>query len=156
MGKPMSAETKAKLSAALRAKWASGTRKENARSVRGQEVIGGKNGRGTDNWKSKFWILWSPQRDLVCGVNLNEIVRRNAHLFAVEDLRSHGSGTVASHGLNELFRFRKGRNGAKYIVSSWKGWRAVDRAEMVKAVEVPKGYIAMWKPDLEYCGHERG
>ena len=119
-----------------------------ARSNTGKRKPPGKAEAGVGHWKSKFWVLISPEKKVVCGVNLNEIVRRNSHLFAPEDLRVSGSHTVASHGLVQLFGTIKGRNGKRYVLRHWKGWMAAEDASMVKDV-VPKYCELKVRPRVE-------
>lgn len=115
---------------------------------RGKPNPPGPSAKGVDNWAAKFWMLWSPDRVLISGVNLNEIVRRHAHLFTAGDLAARGSNTVASKGLANLFRVQV-RKGKRVVLGHWHGWRAVDRAEMVKDVRPPDGMRVMWKPVIE-------
>jgi hypothetical protein len=193
MRKALSESAKENLSKALKAKWASGTRKPTPKSAyeksaeslrrrvkekgrwdkltreicsrggktvtekqiqKNREIakakIGGRNppgpsARGVGHWKAKFWMLWTPDRNFLSGVNLNEIVRTNAHLFDEKDLRQRGSVIYAAKRLAGLFVMQK-RRGKLCVFQSWKGWRAVDKAEMVKDVVAPEGHEIKWKP----------
>ena len=117
----------------------------------GKRKPAGKSEAGTGHWKSKFWVLVSPDRRLVCGVNLNEIVRRNSHLFPAKYLKKEGSHTKAAHRLRMLFYVhnKKGLRGrSPYVLTSWNGWMAADSAEMVKNV-VPRGYAVQLRPKIQ-------
>lgn len=186
---PMSDEARAKLSAALKEKWQSGTRKKNPaamyvtakrtlaegfatgrikkitpplsvcsaggrtmtekkyeaiKKVAAQKVgvpnPAGPSERGPNNMFSKFWILIDPDRNVIAGPNLNEIVRRHAHLFEPNDLRLTGKGstvTYAAKRLSDLFRIQKRKGCKDFVIDNWKGWRAGDRKDMIKNIGIP-------------------
>lgn len=176
MGK-MTPEAREKLSKALKAKWASGTRKPNPPETyvkvsathkkafaEGRRVpvgltseqareraakydrekmlkvnrrIGdmkfgvpnppGPSAKGPDHWKARYWIFRSPDRKVIQGWNLNEIVRQNADLFDEEDLQWTGKSNTrcrATRGLRSLFHMKK--DGSGPLVNHWKGWVALD------------------------------
>jgi hypothetical protein len=195
--KKLNDEQRARLSAALKKKWASGTRKKNppetyvkasetqraryaagvaftplrgprckeiaamgggartdkqiaqaialGKAKRGKRNPPGPSARGVNNWKAKFWMLWTPDRNLICGPSLSEIVRQNAHLFDPKYLKMVGSVPYAAKRLSDLFRLHR-RRGRRLVWDNWHGWRAVDKAEMVKNVLPPDGAEVMWRP----------
>lgn len=98
--------------------------------------LGWKSAAGPDHFLSKFWLLRTPDRRILIGPNLNEIIRRNSHLFDPRDVAGPVNRCRARKGLNGLFELRK-RNGGFYVMEQWKGWTAVNKAEMVKDVGVP-------------------
>jgi hypothetical protein len=109
----------------------------------------GPSARGVDNWKAKFWVLVAPDKSIIAGVNLNEIVRRHAHMFKPEDLATNknGSRIRAAHGLRSLFYLRRHKDGRTTLVNSWKGWMASNTADMIK--NVPPNHQVMLRPTLE-------
>lgn len=174
----MTPETKEKISAALRAKWASGTRKKNppetyikssashkaryaagigkpgtmtseqARARRamadparvaainaalgkariGSEMPPGPAAKGPDHWKAKHWTLLAPNREVIEGRNLAELIRKNAHLFDPDDVIWKRSKCRAYKRLCQLFEMKKDGSGPK--MPSWKGWMIGDRREV--------------------------
>lgn len=177
----MSPETREKISAALKAKWASGTRRQNppetyvkaslthrlafacgarkppvltaeriaqmrskidprnvlkANRLIGKRKIGvdnppGPSAKGPDHWRAVYWKVRSPDREIIEGWNLNELVRRNAHLFDPNDLVWTGKSNTrcrATKGLRSLFSVTKLKGGGYRRASNcWKGWVAVDK-----------------------------
>jgi hypothetical protein len=167
----MTPEVKAKISAALKKKWASGTRKKNPEGtgakISAKIKIAHKAGRmhvfnaedaakglaarkyenvlaanikiglqkrgvpnppgisaaSPDHWKAKYWTLIAPNKEVIHGRNLNDLIRKNAHLFNPEDLNWHKSRCRASSGLRFLFEVNsKGERKAHF----WKGWTIGD------------------------------
>ena len=90
----------------------------------------GPGAKGPDHWKSKYWILISPDKKRIEGWNLNEIVRNNAELFDESDLVWVRSRCRASKGLRSLFEMKKDRRGNRVPTATWwKGWTIGDRLE---------------------------
>lgn len=88
--------------------------------------IGGKNPpglseRGERHWKAKYWKIRTPTGQYLEGVNLNEIVRKNEHLFDPDDVVWKKSQCRASRGLGMMF--------TNYKCCSWKGWTAMNSWE---------------------------
>lgn len=107
----------------------------------------GPSERGVNNWKAKFWVLVTPDKDILAGVNLNEIVRRNPHLFHPNDLKTNRNGSMikAAQALRGLFYLRKHKDGSlRDAPGSWKGWMASNTAEMVK--NIPDNCQLMLRP----------
>jgi hypothetical protein len=87
----------------------------------------GPSAKGPDHWKARYWILRSPDRRIIQGWNLSEIIRKNSHLFDEDDVRWYGKSQTkcrASKGLRSLFEMKKDGSGPK--ANSWKGWVAMD------------------------------
>lgn len=162
--------TRLKLSAALKAKWASGTRKPNppetyvkasathkrqfaeglrkipvlttedakryqtmadpekvrrANAINGEKRIGipmppGPSAATPEHWKSKYWKVKSPEGIIVEGMNLNDLVRMNPHLFDPADLNWKKFRCKATRGLRSLFYIDKRRG--EVCSRCWKGW----------------------------------
>jgi hypothetical protein len=119
-----------------------------AKNKVGKPCPPGPSARGVDHWKAKFWVLVAPDKSIVAGVNMNEIVRRHAHMFEPEDLVPRGkskSATKASKALACLFYLRRSRRtGEYYVPGTWKGWAAANNADMVK--NIPDDCEVMLKP----------
>lgn len=113
----------------------------------------GPSAAGVDHWKSKFWVLFDPDGNLVFGLNLNEIARRNARWFSKEDLKFRRGSSRASNGLNKLFRVVRVR-GKPHIVQHYRGWRACDSYEPIKNVKIPHDTLVMLKPKPLSTGTE--
>ena len=86
---------------------------------RGGTMPPGPAAKGEGHWKAKYWKIRSPYGEAIEGKNLNEIVRRNSHLFDPEDLEWNKASCRASKGIRQLFEGK--RNNAV----SWKGWTAM-------------------------------
>lgn len=103
----------------------------------GQEKIGslnppGPSARGPGHFKAKYFILETPNGDILHGWNLAELIRSNAHLFTEADLMPDDKDKAlegryvacrAYKRLHQLFEIRKS-TGEPYAYS-WKGWRGV-------------------------------
>ncbi len=177
----MTPDAKEKLSASLKAKWASGTRKKTPDSAyvkssvslkrahaegrmhkvtyeasmrglaardmnkvraaarlvaiagTGRSMPAGPGAKGPNHWKAKYYRLRTPQRQIIEGWNLVELIRKNEHLFHADDVKwyspkggKHTKGVCrALKGLRQLFEIRK--NGK--ICYTWKGWTNGDRLD---------------------------
>ena len=176
VGIPRAEEYKVDLSRTLLEKWASGTRRPNppemykTEKMRAVAVAFGKlnkpgrvipvkwrSAKGTNHFNSKFWILIAPDRSVIAGVNLSEIVRRHADLFDPKDLKTCPGETAtctpwAARALGKLFRVQR-RKGKPYILNHWKGWRAAESATMIN--NVPDDHEVMLKPRVG-SGHGEG
>lgn len=101
--------------------------------MRGRPIpVGAKSSAGPSHFAAKFWLLRTPDRNWLIGPNLNEIIRRNVHLFDPGDVTEPIQKSRARKGLSSLFEACR-----KYVPQSWKGWTALNKAEMVKDVGVP-------------------
>ena len=159
----MTLEEKQKLSAKLKANWASGTRKpavlpppsryremslrrdslrmsEHGKRIgeknRGVPKPPGPNEKGPSNIRAKYWVFKSPQQQIIKGVNLNELIRKNAELFDPVDVvwrGKCGNDCNAAKGLRRLFVIKKDGTIKHH---SWKGWMIGDRMEQPPNVEV--------------------
>ena len=91
----------------------------------------GPSAKGESNWKARYWILKTPDRKVISGWNLSEIVRKNEHLFDEKDLiwgnSTKSKGCNATKRLQQLFQMKKDKSGP--VINSWKGWTAVDRCD---------------------------
>lgn len=110
---------------------------------------GKKSSAGPNHFNAKFWLLRTPDRNLLIGPNLNEIIRRHRHLFELRDVSGPVNSSRARKGLGGLFEIRR-RNGQEYVMQQWKGWTAVNKAEMVKDVGVPFDRLK-FKPIIQNC-----
>ena len=93
----------------------------------------GPSAASPDHWKALYWEVRSPDREIIKGWNLNDLVRTNSHLFKPEDLvwKSHSCKAVA--GLRTLFQTYKTRKGERKFVSNcWKGWTAIHKLPLCK------------------------
>jgi hypothetical protein len=114
-----------------------------AKLRRGARNPPGPSEAGVNNWKAKFWVLRTPNRDLISGVNLAEIIRRHKRLFDPADVTDRNCRQWAAYkGLNSLFHLTKNGN----VREHWKGWTAIEDANMVKNVKVPIGRQLMVRP----------
>lgn len=68
------------------------------------------------HWRSKWWSFGRHDGTVIEGTNLSELVRRNARLFAQEDVLWEKSKCRASRGLRQL------QEGCVNGPRSWKGW----------------------------------
>lgn len=120
---------------------------ELGKRMRGRTIPqGAKSAAGPSHFNAKFWLLRTPDRNILIGPNLNEIIRRHAHLFDPGDVTKKTGKSRARSGLSGLFEIRR-RNGQTYVMQSWKGWTALNKAEMVKDVGVPFDRLK-FKPNL--------
>lgn len=89
------------------------------REREGGEMPPGPGAKGEGHWKALFWKVRDYRGVVHEGKNLNEIIRRNVHLFDAADVVWKKSRCRASQGIRQLFAGRP--NGPV----SWKGWTAV-------------------------------
>ena len=117
--------------------YANGTQKSRKNT---SHPAGSKCFKDENNINAKYWVLKSPNQQIVEGWNLNEIVRKNEHLFDKDDVSWFGESNNqcrAAKGLRGLFEMKKDGSGPKNL--SWKGWMIGDRRE---AIANAKGYAA--------------
>jgi hypothetical protein len=79
--------------------------------------------KGEQNARAIWWGVERHDGVVLEGKNLNELVRRNAHLFLPDDVVWKKANCRASKGIRGLFGGRV--NGPKV----WKGWSARDLAD---------------------------
>jgi len=85
---------------------------------------GERNSADENNWGAKYWKIKNVSLGVVLeGVNLNKLIKDNAHLFNKEDLQWKKCRCRASKGLRGLFEIRKSTG--KPNAYSWKGWVVV-------------------------------
>jgi hypothetical protein len=92
--------------------------------------IGSKNEAGPLNWKSKYWVIRSPDGIILRGKNLNHIIRENSTMFASDDVKFINSRCKASKGIRDLFLTKS--DGKTPCAMSWNGWTAVLKTEEVE------------------------
>lgn len=81
--------------------------------------------KGPDHHKSKYWIVRNESLGVtIQGLNLNDLVRNNSHLFDDADLNWKRYRCKATKGLRGLFEIKKSTG--KPVALSWKGWTPVD------------------------------
>ena len=87
----------------------------------------GPSAKGPDHWKAKYWIIKTPDNEIIHGWNLNELVRTHAELFDPADIVWRRSSCKAVKGLLRLFEMKKDGSGPRTL--SWKGWMIGDRRD---------------------------
>ena len=92
--------------------------------------------KGPKNQSAKYWILKAPTQEIIRGMNLNELIRQHAHLFAPDDIKWFGHSNAecrAAKALRKLFSMKKDGTPRHH---SWKGWMIGDRLDKSPNVEV--------------------
>lgn len=95
-----------------------------ARMKLGKPNPPGPSAKGPDHCKALYWKLRSPQRQVIEGWNLNELVRVNAHLFDPKDVEWRKHRCRAARGLSALYETK---SDGTFRSHEWKGWIALDR-----------------------------
>lgn len=97
--------------------------------IRGIAKIGipmppGRSSASPEHWHARYWELKGPDHQIIEGLNLNDLVRKNAHLFKPEDIVWKNHRCRATKGISNLFEINKNGDLKNH---SWKGWTIGDK-----------------------------
>lgn len=93
----------------------------------------GPSAASPEHWGALYWKIRSPDRIIIEGWNLSDLIRKNSHMFNSEDIKWKKHSCRAAAGIRNLYLTRKKSDGTlRFISSSWKGWTAINKLPICK------------------------